>query len=147
MTRRALSIFLFAATLLTASSAFGQSPNYDVGPVWRVNYYSIKTGQGDAFWKDFRENLKPVYDEFKKAGLITDYKAFTNPEVDHPHDWDVAIAIMYPNWGALDELDAKGASIATKHYGSRDAMIDAGKKRADLRELISSRLAREVTPK
>lgn len=144
---RALSIFLFAATLLTASSAFAQSPNYDVGPVWRVNYYSIKTGQGDAFWKDFRENLKPVYDEFKKAGLITDYKAFTNPEVDHPHDWDVAIAIMYPNWAALDQLDAKGASIATKHYGSRDAMIDAVKKRADLRELISSRLAREVTPK
>jgi hypothetical protein len=145
--KRALSMFLFAATLLSASAAFAQSPNYDVGPVWRVSYYSIKTGQGDAFWKDFRENIKPVYDEFKKAGLITDYKAFTNPVVDHPHDWDVAVAIMYPNWAALDQLDAKGASIATKHYGTREAMIEAGKKRADLRELVASHLAREVTPK
>jgi hypothetical protein len=118
-----------------------------VGPVWRVSYFSIKTGQGDAFWKDFRENIKPVYDEFKKAGLITDYKLFLNPVTDHPHDWDVAIGIMYPNWAALDQLDAKGASIATKHYGSRDAMIEAGKKRADLRELVSSHLAREVTSK
>jgi hypothetical protein len=54
---------------------------------------------------------------------------------------------MYPNWAALDGLDAKGASIATKHYGTRDAMIEAGKKRADLREIVASHLAREVTPK
>ena len=145
--KKAASMFLFTAILLTASAAFAQSPNYDAGPVWRVSYYSIKTGKGDAFWKDFRENIKPVLDEFKKAGLITDYKAFTNPVVDHPHDWDVAVAIMYPNWAALDGLDAKGASIATKHYGTRDAMIEAGKKRADLREVVASHLAREVTPK
>jgi hypothetical protein len=145
--KKAVSMFLFTAILLTASAAFAQSPNYDAGPVWRVSYYSIKTGQGDAFWKDFRENFKPIYDEFKKAGLITDYKVFTNPVVDHPQDWDVAVAIMYPNWAALDGLDAKGASIATKHYGTRDAMIEAGKKRADLREIVASHLAREVTPK
>lgn len=145
--KKAASMFLFTAILLTASAAFAQNPNYDAGPVWRVSYYSIKTGQGDAFWKDFRENIKPVLDEFKKAGLITDYKVFTNPVVDHPHDWDVAVAIMYPNWAALDGLDAKGASIATKHYGTRDAMIEAGKKRADLREVVASHLAREVTPK
>ena len=145
--KKALSIFLFAATLLAAGAAFAQSPNYDVGPVWRVSYYSIKPGQGDAFWKDFRENFKPIYDEFKKAGFITDYKVFTNPVIDHPHDWDVAVAIMYSNWAALDGLDAKGASIATKHYGTRDAMIEAGKKRADLREIVASHLAREVTPK
>jgi hypothetical protein len=145
--RKTLSMFLFAATLLTASAAFAQNPNYDAGPVWRVTYYSIKTGQGDPFWKDFRDNLKPIYDEFKKAGYITDYKVFTNPVADHPHDWDIAVAMLYPNWAAFDQLDAKGASIATKHYGSRDAMIEAGKKRADLREVVSSHLAREVTPK
>ncbi len=145
--RKALTIFLFAAALLTARTTFAQSPNFDVGPVWRVNYYSIKTGQGDAFWKDFRENLKPLYDEFKKEGLITDYKAWVNPTIDHPGDWDVAVGIMYPNWAGLDGLDAKGAGIATKHYGSRQAMIDAGKKRAELRDLVSSKLAREVMPK
>ena len=145
--KKAVSMFLFAATLLTASAAFAQSPNYDTGPVWRVSYYSIKTGQADTFWKDFRENFKPIYDEFKKAGFITDYKVFTNPVVDHPHDWDVAVATMYPNWAALDELDAKGTTIVVKHYGTREAMVEVGKKRADLREIVASHLAREVTPK
>ena len=145
--KKALSLILFAIALLTANSASAQSPNYNPGPVWRVTYYSIKPGQGDAFWKDIRENFKPIYEEFKKAGLITDYKFYTNPVLDHPNDWDVALAISYPNWAAMDELDAKGATIAAKHYGSRDAMIEAGKKRAEIRDALASHLAREVTLK
>jgi hypothetical protein len=145
--RRVISMVVLTATLLMASALLAQSPNYEVGPVWRVTYYSLKPGQGDAFWKDFRENIKPVYDEFKKAGFILEYKAFVNPVADHPHDWDAAVGILYPNWAALDQLDTKGASIATKHYGSREAMIESGKKRNDLREVVASRLAREVTVK
>ena len=145
--RRVLSTLLFAATLLMASASLAQSPNYDVGPVWRVTYYSVKPGEGDAFWKDFREHIKPLYDEFKKAGFIVEYKAFVNPVVDHPHDWDVAIGLLYPNYAALDQLDAKGASVSVKHYGSREAAFEAAKKRAELREVVASHLAREVTIK
>ena len=145
--RRAVSTLLFVATLFLASASLAQSPNYDVGPVWRVTYYSIKPGEGDAFWKDFREHIKPLYDEFKKAGFIVEYKAFVNPVVDHPHDWDVAIGLLYPNYAALDQLDSKGASVAVKHYGSREAALEAAKKRADMREVVASHLAREVTIK
>jgi hypothetical protein len=145
--RKVLSTLLFTATLLMASATLAQNPNYDVGPVWRVTYYSIKPGEGDAFWKDFREHIKPLYEEYKKAGLIVEYKAFVNPVIDHPHDWDVAIGLLYPNYAALDQLDAKGASVVVKHYGSREAALEAAKKRADLREVVASHLAREVTVK
>ena len=145
--RRALSTLLFAATLLMASASLAQNPNYDVGPVWRVTYYSIKPGEADTFWKDFREHIKPLYDEYKKAGFIVEYKAFVNPVVDHPHDWDVAIGLLYPNYAALDQLDGKGASVVVKHYGSREAAFAAAKKRAELREVVASHLAREVTIK
>jgi hypothetical protein len=130
--------------LVTASAASAQSPNYDSGPVWRVTYYSIKPGQGDPFWKDIREHFRPIYDEFKKEGLISDYKFFTNPVTDHPNDWDVALAILYPNWAALDGLDAKGMTVIAKHYGSREAALEAGKMRAGLRDVVASHLAHEV---
>ena len=145
--RKALWATLFLVMLLAALPICSQSPNYDVGPVWRVTYYHIKPGQGDAFWKDIRENLKPIYGDLKKEGLISDYKMWLNDTTDHPGDWDVALGILYPNYAALDGLDAKGATIVAKHYGSRDAMIEAGKKRNDLREVVASKLAREVTPK
>ena len=145
--RKAVLVLMCVAMLLAAGTTFAQSPNYDPGPVWRVTYYHLKTGQGDAFWKDFREHVKPVLEEFKKAGLISDFKTFLNPVLDHPGDWDVALSISYPNYAALDQLDAKGATIVSKHYGSRDAALEAAKKRNDLREAVASHLAREVTSK
>jgi hypothetical protein len=145
--KRILVVALFLATLFTAIPAHAQNPNFDTGPVWRVIYLHIKAGQGEAFWKDVRENLKPTYESLKKEGLISDYKFWTNVTVDHPDDWDVAIGLLFPNWAALDQSDAKGATIVAKHYGSRDAMIEAGKKRNDLREVVASKLAREVMPK
>lgn len=145
--RKTLWVGLFVVTLLTAFPIYAQSPNYDVGPVWRVTYFHIKPGQSDPFWKDIRENFKPIYADFKKEGLISDYKFWLNDTTDHPGDWDVAVGILFPNYAALDTVDAKAATIAAKHYGSRDAMIEAGKKRNDLREVVASKLAREVVPK
>ena len=145
--RKALWATLFVVMLLSALPSYAQSPNYDVGPVWRVTYYHLKPGQGDAFWKDIRENMKPLFEEYKKAGMISDYKVWTNLTTDHPDDWDVAVGILFPNYAALDQVDAKAATISTKHYGSREVMLDAAKKRSEIREVVMSKLAREVMPK
>ena len=145
--RKASLLFALAACLFVVAPAFAQSPNYDVGPVWRVTYIHIKPGMGDAFWKDFRENIKPLFDTYKKEGWITDSKAFLNDTTEHPGDWDVAIAVLYPNYAALDQLDAKAGAVVTKHYGSREAQMDAAKKRTEAGEIVASHLAREVTPK
>ena len=145
--RKVLLATVFAVALLAATSAFAQSPNFDPGPVWRVTYYHIKSGQADAFWKDFRDHTKPIFEEFKKAGYISDYKLFTNPVTDHPGDWNVAISISYPNYAALDQLAAKGAGIVNKHFGSREAALASAKQQDEIREVIASHLAREVTPK
>jgi hypothetical protein len=145
--RKVLWTIPFAVTLLTILPAHSQNPNFDVGQVWRVTYFHLKPGQGEPFWKDFRENLKPVYESLKKEGIISDYKVWTNATTETPNDWDVAVGLMFANWAALDQVDAKAATIVAKHYGSRDAMIEAGKKRNDLREVVMSKLAREVMPK
>lgn len=145
--RKITPVVVFLVAVLCAIPGLGQNPNYDVGPVWRVTYMHLKPGMGDAFWNDFRQHIKPVLDEQKKQGLISDYKVFTNPVTSHPDDWDIAVGVLYPNWAALDQIDAKAASIAVKHYGSREALFEAARKRADLREVTASNLAREVMPK
>jgi len=145
--RKVLWATLFLVMLQTALPVRAQSPNYQVGPVWRVTYYHVKPGQGEAFWKDVRENLKPVFESLKKEGMLSDYKFWLNDTTDHPGDWDVAVGFLFPNYAALDQLDAKAATVAASHYGSREAMLEAAKKRNELRELVASRLAREVTPK
>ncbi|HWY56817.1 MAG TPA: hypothetical protein VNZ03_20285 [Terriglobales bacterium] len=145
--RKTIAVVVFLVAVLGASSGFAQNPNYDVGPVWRVTYSHVKPGMGDAFWNDFRQHIKPVLDEQKKQGLISDYKAFINPTTNQPNDWDVAVAILYPSWASLDQIDAKAASITVKHYGSREAAFEAARKRSDIRDVVASHLAREVMPK
>ena len=133
--------------LLVIPGVVAQNPNYNNGPVWRVIYLDVKAGMGDAFWMDIRQNFRPIYDEFKKQGWVVDYKFFNNPVAQHPEDWSVAIAIEYKNWGTLDDMAEKATAIAEKHYGSRQAMMDATKKRNEVSPVLSSTLAREVTLK
>jgi len=64
---------------------------------------------GDAFWTDIRQNFKPIYDEFKKQGWVTDYKFYTNPVAQHPNDWSVAIAIEYKSWENSGRNGGKGS--------------------------------------
>ena len=99
--RKTIAVVVFLVAVLSASLGFAQNPNYDVGAVWRVTYMHLKPGMGDVFWNDFRQHIKPVLDEQKKQGLISDYKAFINPTTNQPNDWDVALATLYPNWASL----------------------------------------------
>jgi hypothetical protein len=145
MKRRALWLFPVMLLLFVMAPALvAQNPNYNNGPVWRVIYVDVKPGMGDAFWTDIKQNFKPIYDEFKKQGWIVDYKFYTNPVAQHPNDWSVAIAIEYKAWGTLDEMAEKAAAISEKHYGSRQAMMEAAKKRNEIAPTLTSSLAREV---
>lgn len=148
MKRRGLWLLpVMLPLLLTVPALIAQNPNYNNGPVWRVTYIDVKPGMSDAFWTDIRQNFKPIYEEFKKQGWIVDYKFYTNPVAQHPNDWSVAIAIEYKTWGTLDDMGEKAAAISEKHYGSRQAMMDAAKKRSEIAPTLSSSLAREVTLK
>ena len=142
--RKSLFAALLVVPLLVASLVSAQSPFYNSGPVWRVVYIHLKPGQGDAFWNDVTKNLKPIYDEQKKQGLITDFKFWTNPVSDGPNDWDVAIGLLYANYAALDQVAAKAATITVQHYGTREAALDATKKRSEIGEIVANKLAREV---
>jgi hypothetical protein len=139
------ALWLCLLTLVAACTPLvAQNPNYNNGPVWRVIYVHIKTGMSDQYWNDISQNFKPIYDEYKKQGWVVDYKFYVNPVLEHPDDWDVAIAIAYKDWGTFDEMSDKAATIVAKHYGSREAAFDAAKKRAEYSTTIRSSLAREV---
>ena len=138
----------FILMLLSAASPLvAQSPHFNNGPVWRVIYLNIKPGMADPFWTDIKENLKPIYDEYKKQGWLVDYKFYTNPVAEHPDDWNVAIALEYKTWGTIDEMGEKATTIVEKHYGSHQSSVDAGKKRSEYATTVRNSLAREVTLK
>ena len=121
--------------------------NMTPGPVWRVTMYKVKPGKMNDVLMDLRQNFRVVNEEFKRQGLIVDYRMYTNSTTEGPGDWDFAIAIGYKNWAALDDLGPKAEVITLKHYGTREKRQAAADARNQLRDVVASRLMREQTLK
>ncbi len=121
--------------------------NTTPGPVWRVNLFKVKPGKMNDVLMDLRKNFRVVNEEYKKQGLIVDYKVYFNTTTDGPNDWDYATSIAFKNFAALDTFPDQADVITLKHYGTREKRQAANDARNQWRDLISSRLIREQTLK
>jgi hypothetical protein len=141
MTKRVLRFFLCAA-LLSSLQLFAQE-HYTEGAVWQVTTIHVMPGQMDTYLSSLRQTLKPLYEEAKKEGAIQDYKIFLKQTTSSPKDWDIAIAVVYSNFAALDGAEAKMEAIRDK-LTSKQAEQQLMQQRVQQREFISTELVREV---
>lgn len=139
--RRSLALLVALTFLVPAALA---QEHYTQGPVWRVQLIRVKPTKMDAYLTSLRQATKPLIEEQKKQGLITDYKIFLKQTKTNPDDWDICVAVQYKNWAALDGLAAKGEAIRDKILGGKAQGQELNDKRAEIREIISSELLEEI---
>jgi hypothetical protein len=121
--------------------------HYNEGPVWRVNYLAVKPGKFNEALRDIRQNFAKVSAAAKEQGLILDYKVYLNATSNNPDDWDIATAVLYKGYAALDGLAGKMDPITLKHYSTAEARTQAATKRTELWTTVTSALAREIAMK
>jgi hypothetical protein len=136
---------LMATLAAIPAAAQMGSPNTTPGAVVRVVQIRIKPGRADAFWADFRQHLKPIYDQEKQQGIITDYTVATKATLNNENDWSVSLHFIYPNWAALDGLAAKTGPLMLAHYGSAAKQSEAATARTENAATVASFLIREQT--
>jgi hypothetical protein len=146
-TMRQLVLLVFGLSVLLLAAPVMAQEYYTEGSISRVILLKIKPGRFNAFMEDLRDNVRPVWEEEKNQGLIMDYKVYLNSTTDTPGDWDVALALQYKNYAALDGLTAKVQDLTLKHYGSKGARQEVLNKRVENAEVVASRLMREITLK
>jgi hypothetical protein len=78
-----------------------------------------------------------------RPGLIVSWKLLRAPAADRD-DWDVMIMAEYRSMAALDGLREKMEPIATKIGGSPEERQAQATTRTELREILGSKLAREL---
>jgi hypothetical protein len=118
--------------------------HYTEGPVWRVQLIRVKPNKMDAYLASLRQATKPLIEEEKKQGLVTDYKVFLKQTKNGPEDWDICVAIQYKNWAALDGATAKAEGVRDKILGGKQQGQELGEKRQEIREIITSDLLQEI---
>lgn len=113
--------------------------------VSRVTLYRILPGQNAAFNRDVLENLIPIYEEYKKAGLIVDYMVFSKATTESAEDWNVGVTLTYANFAGLDNLFTRTDATTLKHYGTAEKRTAAGAARNQLRVVASSFLTQRLS--
>jgi hypothetical protein len=145
MLRTACVATLFALVVATASSSAAQQMAPAPSPVKtkttavnRIVLWRVLPGQGAAFNQDVMDHLIPIYEEYKKAGIITDYRFFSKTTADSPDDWTFGVTLTFANFAALDNATDRADPIQLKHYGSADKRTAAVNARNAIRTVVSS---------
>lgn len=132
-------------TVATQSIADEARP-YTDGPVINVSYIKIKPGMFDAYMKWVATERKALMDEYKKAGVILDWRVY-GTQARSPKEPDLILTVTYKNMAAFDGLDDRQDAIIAKVAGSLDKANAASIKREEMREVLGSELIRELVVK
>ncbi len=119
---------------------------YTEGPVWTVTMVKAKYGMGDEYLKVLAKTFKGTLDEAKKHNLIMDYKILLGDSADS-HDFDILLMVEQKNMASFDNAREKFDPIARKIVGTPDQQVAATTKRVELREILGTKLMREISLK
>src|SRR5213595_1715645 len=138
---------LAALSLGIASLCSAQSDApFTEGPVWNITMVKVKPGMGDEYLKGLAKTFKGSLEEAKKQNLVLDYKILLGNAAT-PQDFDILLMVESKNMAALDNGREKFDPIARKIVRTTDQQQAIQVKRLDIREIIGTKLMREITLK
>ena len=138
-----IALTFFAS--ITLSRAQSDAP-YTEGTVWNITMVKTKYGMTDEYLKGLAKTFKGTLDEAKKQDLILDYKILVGDPAT-PQDFDILLMVESKNMAALDNAREKFDPIARKIEGAPDQQRATATKRLEIREIMGSKLMREITLK
>ena len=141
-----LIISVAVSTAFTGLCLAQSDAPYTEGPVWTVTMVKAKYGMGDEYLKGLAKTFKGALNEAKKQGLVMDYKVLLG-DAATPHDFDILLMVESKNMAALDNAREKFDPIARKVEGPPDQQRATATKRLEIREIMGSKLMREITLK
>jgi hypothetical protein len=146
--KKLLALTLSLTTLVAFSGlcrAQSDAP-YTEGSVWNITMVKAKYGMGDQYLKGLAKTFKGTLDEAKKQNLIISYKILLG-DAASPQDFDILLMVESKNMAALDNGREKFDPIAKKIEGSVEEQEKTATKRLEIREILGTKLMREITLK
>jgi hypothetical protein len=141
-----LTVAIALSAALTGLCRAQSDAPYTEGPVWTVTMVKAKYGMGDEYLKGLAKTFKGTLDEAKKQNLIMDYKILLGDSADS-HDFDILLMVEQKNMASFDNAREKFDPIARKIEGTPDQQVATATKRVELREILGTKLMREITLK
>lgn len=143
MKKLALLVLFVASLTLNVGTHASEPKLYTEGPVTMVSYIKVKPGMFDAYMKWLSTERKQLMEEYKKAGLIVGYNIY-NTIAHNPSEPDLILTVTYKNMAAFDGLSDRQDVIEQKLMGSMQKANEATITRGQMRDVLGSRMMREL---
>ncbi len=137
--------FMVALCVIAAGlSVYAQvSRPYRNGSVWSMSMIRVKPGMDSAYLNYLATDWKRSQESAKKEGLILSYRVLTTESHDSS-DWNLLLLSEYKDLATLEANEQKTDTLTQKVVGDDQKQMQGYKERAEIREVLGTRLAREV---
>ncbi len=142
--RRFLAGLAVLLVAVTSFSVYAQVKRpFRPGSVWTLAFIRMKPGMEVAYLNYIATTWKANQEAFKKEGLILSYKVLTT-QGHSPSDYNIILMTEFKDLATMEANEPKADALAQKVEGDDTKQMQGYKERADIREIIGDRLAREM---
>ena len=135
---------LLAGLLIVGVSVYAQvNRPYRNGSVWNIAFIRMKPGMDTAYLNYVAGAWKAEQEAQKKDGNILSYKVLS-VEGHTPGEWNLMLMTEYKNLASMEASEDKAEAVAQKVVGNDEKQMQGYKERAEIREVMGNRLAREI---
>ena len=141
--KRIASALAAGCLLLFALPTMAQSKPYHEGSVWQMQCVHVKAGMEDRYARYLAGDWKKEQDAMQKAGYVLSYKAIST-EAHNPTDCTVILMTEYKDLTTMEANADKAEQLGQQLFGGTPKIEAGYMDRASYRDIIGSRLAREI---
>ena len=145
MKRNRILVGLAISILLTLSIVVVAQVNrpYRNGTVWNIGFIVMKPGMDNAYLNYVATDWKREQEALKKDGQIISYKVLAT-EGHSPTDFNLMLMTEYKDMATMEANEAKADQLLQTVIGNDEKQMQGYKDRLQIREVVASRLAREI---
>ena len=136
------SLIALLLTLSVVAAAQVKRP-FRNGSVWSIGFIKMKPGMETAYLNYVAGDWKREQEALKKDGQIVSYKVITT-EAHGSDDWNIMLMTEYKDLATMEANEAKADNLIQTVIGNDEKQMQGYRDRLQIREVLDSRLAREI---
>ena len=145
MKHNRIAVSLLVVLMLTLSAVAIAQVNrpYRNGSVWSIGFIQMKPGMETAYLNYVAGEWKREQEALKRDGQIISYKVLTT-ESHGSKDWNIMLMTEYKDMATMEANEAKADNLAQTVIGNDEKQMQGYRDRLQIREVMGTRLAREI---
>ena len=144
LSKKTLVVLLAAVLMAGGLSVYAQVKRpFRNGSVWNIAFIRMKPGMETAYLNYIATDWKKAQEAQKKEGLILSYRVL-GTEAHSGTDWNLLLMTEYRDLATMEANEAKADNLTQKVIGDDKVQVQGYQQRAEIREVLGDRLAREI---